>query len=335
MTARVLRAAAVAAALALAPAGCGAGSTGAHDVGAAPSLPGPSTTAGDDRPTTTTTSTTVATTPATTGGPGTTGAPATTTTAPPPSTGGPVTTPVTLWLVQGDGIVAVTRDVPAVEGIGAETVRALLAGPTPGEAASGLATAIPPETRLLGLSIADGTATVDLSSEFESGGGSASVTLRLAQVVCTLDGFATVDRVRFHLDGEDVQVFSGEGVVLDGPASCADYQGATGGSPPPPDGDAEDGFVVANAVESFMAAREAGSGWEAWITEDALGAYEGPAGLPLTPVGSWSIEAIDGSGPYEVGVAVDGRVEVLTVRSGLAADGTLRDAVVTAARPGP
>jgi hypothetical protein len=334
MRTRALLAVAVAVAVL---AGCGGSSTGPRDVGAAPTLPVEVTVTlpGHDRPpsTATTSPTTASTTPTTAGGgPGTTAGPVTPPpTAAPPVTAAPEVRDVTLWLVRGDAVVGVPRQVPAVEGIGAETVRALLAGPTPSEAAAGYATAIPPDTRLLGLAIDDGLATVDLSSEFESGGGSASVTLRLAQVVCTLDAFPTVDRVRFHLDGEEVEVFSGEGVVADGPVSCGDYQGTTTTAPP---ADAEDGFEVAHAVESFMAARQAGSGWASWITEDALGAYEGPSALPLTPVGGWSIERIDGAGPFRVTVAVDGRVEVLTVGSGLAADGTSRDFVVTAARPG-
>src|SRR5690606_35283550 len=60
-------------------------------------------------------------------------------------------------------------------------------------------------------------ATVDLSAEFESGGGSFSVMARLAQVVFTLTQFPTVDTVQFLLEGEPVEVFSGEGVILDGP----------------------------------------------------------------------------------------------------------------------
>ena len=62
-------------------------------------------------------------------------------------------------------------------------------------------TAIPDGTTLLGISIADGIATVNLSREFESGGGSASMQARLAQVVYTLTQFPTVTGVRFQLDG--------------------------------------------------------------------------------------------------------------------------------------
>jgi hypothetical protein len=84
-------------------------------------------------------------------------------------------------------------------------------------------TVIPEGTRFLGLRIDAGIATVNLSREFESGGGSASVLGRLAQVVYTLTQFPTVTGVRFELDGEPVTVFSGEGVLLDSPVDRSDY----------------------------------------------------------------------------------------------------------------
>jgi spore germination protein GerM len=102
----------------------------------------------------------------------------------------------------------------------------LLAGPSAAEQETWplLATAIPEGTDLLGLTISDGVAKVDLSSEFESGGGTWSVTARLAQVVYTLAQFDTVDAVEFSIDGEVVELFSGEGLVLDGPQSPEDYE---------------------------------------------------------------------------------------------------------------
>jgi hypothetical protein len=109
--------------------------------------------------------------------------------------------------------------------VAANAIRALIEGPTPAEQDTELSTAVPADTLLLGLTIRDGLATIDLSREFEAGGGSANILSRLAQVVYTLTQFPTVDRVVFHLDGEPVGVFSGEGVVLDGPVSRSDYAG--------------------------------------------------------------------------------------------------------------
>jgi len=123
------------------------------------------------------------------------------------------------------GLTPVLREVPTTQAVGAAAVNALLAGPNEAElgARPAMYTAIPDGTRLLGLSIQGGIATVNLSREFESGGGSASVLGRLAQVVFTLTQFPTVQGVKFQLDGEPVEVFSGEGVVLSEPVGRDDY----------------------------------------------------------------------------------------------------------------
>jgi hypothetical protein len=101
---------------------------------------------------------------------------------------------------------------------------ALLVGPTAAESGDRTITsAVPPGSRLLGLSITGGVALVDLSREFESGGGSASILIRLGQVVYTLTQFPTVTSVIFQIEGSPVTVFGSEGIVLDGPVSRADY----------------------------------------------------------------------------------------------------------------
>ena len=54
--------------------------------------------------------------------------------------------------------------------------------------AIGMVNGIPDGTEVLGVDISDGVATVDLSEEFASGGGSLSMQLRVAQVVFTSTG---------------------------------------------------------------------------------------------------------------------------------------------------
>jgi hypothetical protein len=129
-----------------------------------------------------------------------------------------------IWLTKGDQLYAVTREGPDTESVGAEAVKQLLEGPTGPEAGAGVGTQIPAGTRFLSLDIDGGTATVDLTSEYESGGGSASMFARLAQVAYTLTEFPTVKRVSFMLDGEAVDVFSGEGIILEKPVTRADYE---------------------------------------------------------------------------------------------------------------
>jgi germination protein M len=127
--------------------------------------------------------------------------------------------------VDNAGLVPVLREIPKTQAVGAAAMAELLDGPNDAElgARPAMYTTIPDGTRYLGLHIDAGVATVNLSKEFEAGGGSASVLGRLAQVVYTLTQFPTVKAVRFELDGEAVTVFSGEGVVLDKPVGRADY----------------------------------------------------------------------------------------------------------------
>jgi len=129
-----------------------------------------------------------------------------------------------VWLVQGKGLVARNRAHPETVRVATAAIDELLAGPTQGERrGSGITTAIPRGTRLLGIGIENGIATVDLSSQFQSGAGSESLQLRLAQVVYTLTQFPTVKKVRFELDGAPVDVLSNRGTVVDRPVGRKDY----------------------------------------------------------------------------------------------------------------
>ncbi len=129
-----------------------------------------------------------------------------------------------VWFAKGDRIVPVARTHQPTPGVATAAINALLAGPTGVERRSGLTSAVPAGTRLLGISLAKGIATVDLTSEYQAGGGSLSMQMRLGQVVYTMTQFPTVKSVRFKLDGTPVDVFSGEGIVLDHPVGRSDYK---------------------------------------------------------------------------------------------------------------
>ena len=121
------------------------------------------------------------------------------------------------------GLVPVLRDLPSVPGVAAAAMNALLAGPTTTESSGRtITTAIPAGTRLLGVTIKNGVSTVNLSTEFDSGGG-ASMPYRLAQVAYTLTQFSAVKSVVFQIEGQTVTVFGSEGIVLNGPVGRADY----------------------------------------------------------------------------------------------------------------
>jgi len=133
-----------------------------------------------------------------------------------------------LYFAQAEKIGVVGRDV-AVTGSGTTArakaaMKALLSGPTSADRAYGFATEIPSGTKLRGLSIKRGVATVDLSKRFASGGGSLSMQMRAAQVVCTLTRFSGIDSVAFKLDGKSIEALGGEGVMVSPSVDRTDFE---------------------------------------------------------------------------------------------------------------
>jgi spore germination protein GerM len=128
-----------------------------------------------------------------------------------------------VWFTRDDGLVSVQRTHDPTPLVATSAITSLLEGPTASERVLGYASAVPPGTKLHGIAIHNGVATVDLTSEFQDGAGSRSMQMRLGQVVYTLTQFPTVQKVRFRLDGAPVNVFSSEGIVLDHPVGRSDY----------------------------------------------------------------------------------------------------------------
>jgi germination protein M len=140
------------------------------------------------------------------------------------------TTTLRVYFVLGSltgnaGLVPVLRTILRTQAVGAAAMNALLAGPDPDElsASPAMYTNVPSGTRFLGLSIANGVATVNLSREFESGAAAPSIAGRLAQVVYTLTQFPTIQSVQFQLDGTPVSVSSSQSVGLARPVTRLDY----------------------------------------------------------------------------------------------------------------
>lgn len=153
---------------------------------------------------------------------------ATVSTSTPESTpGSGDTTTLLVYFLRDEKVAAARRTVPKTTAVGAAAVRELLAGPNQAEQAAGMSTAIPSGTEFLDLNIADKVATVNLSKQYESGGGSLSMAARLAQVVYTLTQFPSIETVQFQLDGQPVTTFGGEGLVLDHPVGRSNYEDLT------------------------------------------------------------------------------------------------------------
>lgn len=232
----------------------------------------PATTAPTTEPTTTTTEPPATTIPATT-------------TTPPANTTEPASTmvDVRVYFVRGERLEIAHRlvEAPAVlRGALGE----LLRGPTADERAAGLATAIPDGSALLDVALADGRAIVDLSRAFESGGGSLSMTARVAQVVFTATQFDNSDRVLFRLDGEPVDFLGGEGVPVAEPLARMDTERSlTGGvivDMPEPGTTVRSPFVVTGEGDLY-------EGYSAmWVWRDGV-EIAGPFGVNAGAWGTW------------------------------------------------
>ncbi len=128
-----------------------------------------------------------------------------------------------IYLIDGETLAVARRSTSDAPAVAMAAMNELLGGPEARDVELGYATEIPEGTELLGIDIDDSVATVDLSGEFESGGGSLSMTIRVAQVVYTLTQFDTVDAVRFMIDGAPVEAIGGEGIMVDPPVGRDDF----------------------------------------------------------------------------------------------------------------
>ncbi len=93
----------------------------------------------------------------------------------------------------------------------------LIDGPNSSEQQRKLSSAVPTTTKLLGLTLEGNEVTVNLSKDFEAGGGVSSMQGRLEQVFYTLTQPKDIDKVRLQIEGKPVTVFSGEGIIIDNP----------------------------------------------------------------------------------------------------------------------
>ncbi|MBA4371185.1 MAG: spore gernimation protein [Coriobacteriaceae bacterium] len=129
----------------------------------------------------------------------------------------PKNAPVVVYLVGTDEKLAPARRTVEAPAVAKGAMEALLAGPNAAERAAGLGTLVPAGTRLLGVKVgSDGVAVIDLSEEFDDGGGTLSMTLRAAQLVYTFTQFPNVQGVRFRMEGKPLDVLGGEGIILEG-----------------------------------------------------------------------------------------------------------------------
>ena len=114
------------------------------------------------------------------------------------------------------------REIPQSDSPLRDALESLLAGPDAGDRAQGLASSIPPDTRLLSVTVKDRIATVNLSESFRfTASGVEGLAAELRQVVATATEFPTVDKVQILIEGKKVQYLGTEGVRIDEPLDNA------------------------------------------------------------------------------------------------------------------
>ena len=104
------------------------------------------------------------------------------------------------------------------------TLRELFLGPTKKEEIKGIMTEIPLGTRLIKVEESDDDILIDLSSQFLTGGGSATMQLRYLQLYKTLKNIAFGKTIYLYADGKSIKTIGGEGLEVSQPLmNIGDY----------------------------------------------------------------------------------------------------------------
>jgi len=93
----------------------------------------------------------------------------------------------------------------------------LLKGPTDKEKAQGVYSEIPQNVKLMWIKDDDGKIIINLTRNFEYGGGTKSIQNRIKQLKQTVDNFNTHKSVYLFLDGKKVEYMGGEGIYIEQP----------------------------------------------------------------------------------------------------------------------
>ncbi len=130
--------------------------------------------------------------------------------------------PTTLYLVRDGALAPVTRRT-ASTGSPRNALQLLVRGPSAGESAQGLSTALGPDSVVLdGVGVRGSTVTVALA-DTRAGLGRNDEVLAYGQVVATLTALPGVSAVLFVRDGAELSVPRADGSLAEGPLTRRDY----------------------------------------------------------------------------------------------------------------
>ena len=128
------------------------------------------------------------------------------------------------WLQDtGTQLRLTTRNVQLSEAAQPEALAGAFEALLNGPASMDVATTIPADTDLLALSVEPDGVHVNLSEEFEFGGGSTAMTGRLGQVIYTATALDPSAPVWISVEGEPLKVLGGEGVMVSQPMTREEF----------------------------------------------------------------------------------------------------------------
>ncbi|MFD2764972.1 Gmad2 immunoglobulin-like domain-containing protein [Micromonospora eburnea] len=220
---------------------------------------------------------------------------------------------VELWFTRDGRLVPARRTRPATLATSRLALTELAAGPSGAEAATGMATLLPPGTQVS--HIAGGVATLVPPAGFDTG-GAATARLRRAQVVWTLTQFPAVRRVAFTVDGAAPTGRDDYADLLPPIVVTAPAVGDRVTSPVTVTGTAEVFEATVSVRVLDAAGREIGTGFTlAACGSGCRGAYRMNVGYRRATTGPGTIEV------YEVSPQDGSRVDVVAVPVVMAASG--------------
>ena len=118
---------------------------------------------------------------------------------------------------QGLSVLPVKRRVSKEDNLVDASLKELFLGPTQEELLKGIMTEIPVGTRLIKVEEAEDEVFIDISSQFLTGGGSATMQLRYLQMYKTLKNICPNKKLYLNVEGKTLKTIGGEGLEVKQP----------------------------------------------------------------------------------------------------------------------
>ena len=128
---------------------------------------------------------------------------------------------VKIFLLNNSGdlkSIARTCDVEKEKSCFKYAISELLLAPTKSEKAKGFTSEIPAGTKILSLRESSNSIMIDLSGNFEAGGGAESTYMRIRQIIKTANANTSLP-VYLYINGKQANVIGGEGIMIKQPLS--------------------------------------------------------------------------------------------------------------------